>query len=164
MLDSETLEERIQIGSLQLTETSKSEEGEWTGNIGDLGLTEMGSRGDVTVSQASKSKTRNRWAKKKNKNKKTSPVPAERKTYLVWNAKRDPNAYKKIVSKGKEIEAIQTTRAKELNPSLQKAAQPSLNSRAEPSNNIREHVSAMNRIRVPVPYDDLLGEEVEGHE
>ncbi|KAI3830478.1 hypothetical protein MKW98_030641 [Papaver atlanticum] len=93
MLDSETLEEgqrRIQIGR------------ECTGKIGDLGLTEMGSRGDVTVNQASNNKTRNRRAKKKNKNKKTSHVPAiknmnkfvigtckhskERTTYLVWNA------------------------------------------------------------------------------
>lgn len=106
MLDSETLEEgecRIQIGSLQLTETSKSEDGECTGKIGDLGLTEMGTRGDVSVNQPSNSKIRKRQAKKKkNKNKKTGPAPAinnmnkfvidtckrlkERKPYLVWNA------------------------------------------------------------------------------
>ncbi|KAI3925221.1 hypothetical protein MKW92_006957, partial [Papaver armeniacum] len=71
MLDSETLEEgecRIQIGSLQLTETSKSEEGECTGKIGDLGLTEMGSRGDVIVFVID-----------------TCKRLKERKTYLVWN-------------------------------------------------------------------------------
>ncbi|KAI3924744.1 hypothetical protein MKW92_002025, partial [Papaver armeniacum] len=65
MLDSETLEEgecRTKIGSLQLTETSK--------------LTEMGSRGDVTVNQASNSKTRKRRAKKKNKNTKAGPAAA----------------------------------------------------------------------------------------
>ncbi|KAI3916825.1 hypothetical protein MKW92_018507, partial [Papaver armeniacum] len=77
MLDSETLEEgecRTKIGSLQLTETSKSEEGD---------------RGDVTVNQASNSKTRKRRAKKKNKNKKTGPAAAiknMKKTYLVWSA------------------------------------------------------------------------------
>ncbi|RZC50048.1 hypothetical protein C5167_018472 [Papaver somniferum] len=35
----------------------------------------MGSRGDVTVNQASNSKTRKRQAKKKHKNKKTGPAP-----------------------------------------------------------------------------------------
>ncbi|KAI3851130.1 hypothetical protein MKW92_034708 [Papaver armeniacum] len=248
MLDSETLEEgecRIQIGSLQLTETSKSEEGECTGKIGDLGLTEMGTRGDVSVNQPSNSKIRKRRAKKKkNKNKKTGPAPAinnmnkfvidtckrlkERKPYLVWNAvgilgvsalsdlinevdaiqacggqmtadgkrhrfgggilwgilkKRDPNAYKEIMAKGREIEMQFKQQApKELNPSLQKTAQsliagpminhtsdgaalaPPLNCRTEPSNIKRERISVMNRIRVPVSYDDLLGEEVEGHE
>ncbi|KAI3959776.1 hypothetical protein MKW92_018243, partial [Papaver armeniacum] len=81
MLDSETLEEgecRKKIGSLQLTETSK--------------LTEMGSRGDVTLNQASNNKTRKRRAKKKNKNKKTGPAAAiknmskREQTYLVWSA------------------------------------------------------------------------------
>ncbi|KAI3934862.1 hypothetical protein MKW92_020957 [Papaver armeniacum] len=247
MLDSETLEEgecRIQIGSLQLTETSKSEEGECTGKIGDLGMTEMGTRGDVSVNQPSNSKICKRRAKKKkNKNKKTGPAPAinnmdkfvidtckrlkERKHYLVWNAvgilgvsalsdlvnevdaiqacggqmtadgkrhrfgggilwgilkKRDPNAYKEIMAKGREIEMQFKQQAlKELNPSLQKTAQssigpmishtsdgaplaPPLNCRTEPSNIKRERISVMNRIRVPVSYDDLLGEEVEGHE
>ncbi|KAI3925975.1 hypothetical protein MKW98_028111 [Papaver atlanticum] len=244
MLDSETLGEgecRIQIGSLQLTETSKSEEEECTGKIGDLGLTEMGSRGDVSVNQApNTNKKKKNKNKKKNKSKKTGPAPAinnmnklvidtckrlkERKTYLVWNAvgvlgvsalsdivnevdaiqacggqmtadgkrhrygggilwgilkKRDPNAYKEIMAKGKEIERQFKQQApKELNPSLQKTAQssiagpminhtsassalaPPLNCRAAASNIKRERISVVNRIRVPVTYDDLLVEEV----
>ncbi|KAI3866900.1 hypothetical protein MKX03_027133, partial [Papaver bracteatum] len=71
---------------------------------------------------------------------------------------------------------------KELNPSFQKTEQssiagpminnksdgaalvPPLNCRTEPSNIKRERISVMNRIRVLVTYDDLLGEEVDGHE
>ncbi|XP_026387898.1 uncharacterized protein LOC113282994 isoform X3 [Papaver somniferum] len=64
----------------------------------------MGSRGDVTINQASNTnkKKKNKNKKKKTKSKKTGPAPAiknmnkfvidtckrlkERKTYLVWNA------------------------------------------------------------------------------
>ncbi|XP_026398584.1 uncharacterized protein LOC113294402 [Papaver somniferum] len=104
---------------------------------------------------------------------------------ILWGIlkKLDPNAYKEIMAKGKEIERQFKQQApKELNPSLQKTAQssiagpminhtssgsalaPPLNCRAAASNIKRERVSVMNRIRVPVTYDDLLGEEVEGHE
>ncbi|KAI3956971.1 hypothetical protein MKX01_001005 [Papaver californicum] len=104
---------------------------------------------------------------------------------ILWGIlkKRDPNAYKEIMSKGKEIERqFKQQAVKELSPSLQKTVQssiagpminhtsdgsalaPPLNSRTEPSNTKTERVSVMNRIRVPVNYDDLLGEEVEGHE
>ncbi|KAI3860109.1 hypothetical protein MKX03_033809 [Papaver bracteatum] len=141
MLGSETLEEgecRIQIGSLQLTETN-------------LGLTEMGSRGDVTVNQAFNSKTRKRRAKKKNKNKKTDLSPAiknlnkfvidickclkEGKTYkLVWNAVGIVGV-DTIQACGGQMTAdgkhppwrqFKEQAPKELDPSLQKTAQSSV--------------------------------------
>ncbi|RZC62239.1 hypothetical protein C5167_024017 [Papaver somniferum] len=104
---------------------------------------------------------------------------------ILWGIlkKHDPNAYKEIMVKGKEIERQFKQQApKELNPSLQKTAQssiagpminqtsagtalaPPLNCRPAACNIKRDRISVMNRIRVPVTYDDLLGEEVEDHE
>lgn len=90
---------------------------------------------------------------------------------ILWGIlkKRDPNAYKEIMAKGREIERQFKQQApKELNPVNHaldgSALAPPLNSRTRPSNIKGERISVMNRIRVPVTYDDLLVDEVESHE
>ncbi|MCL7045656.1 hypothetical protein MKW94_017710 [Papaver nudicaule] len=108
-------------------------------------------------------------------------VDGKRRRYgggILWGIlkKRDPNAYKEIMSKGKEIEKQFKQRAlQESYPSSQVTVQsltvdpmvnhstsdgsafaPPLSSRTNPSNTKTGRVSVMNRIRVPVTYDDLL--------
>ncbi|KAI3860015.1 hypothetical protein MKX03_029500 [Papaver bracteatum] len=163
MLGSETLEEKecgIQIGKC-------------TGKIGDLGLTEMGSRGDVTVNQASNSKNPQSFVIG------TCIRLKERKTYLVWNVVGlCSERYCQRVQRQFKEQA-----PKELDPSLQKAAQssvcgpminphirwlcPCTSSKQQNrtfSNINRERASVMNRMWVPVACNDLLVEEVEGQE
>ncbi|KAL6980068.1 hypothetical protein U1Q18_049221 [Sarracenia purpurea var. burkii] len=105
---------------------------------------------------------------------------------ILWNVlkTRDLNAYKEIMKKGKEFEkqfrqqnVRQASMVQKNEPSPERMnrtstnrtaasasdgsrlASPKLQDQLEQSNDEGKRVSVHNRMRVPVTYDDLLGEE-----
>ncbi|KAL5729624.1 hypothetical protein ACHQM5_002549 [Ranunculus cassubicifolius] len=83
---------------------------------------------------------------------------------VLWNIlkTREPTAYKEIMTKGKEFEA-QFRKPNSQQGEKTVNAQQGDETEEEQASDARqgERISALNRIRVPVSYDDLLGDDIQ---